>query len=212
MESINVRINRSTIDIPTFRRMPAAFQKKRTRLDSTEDEDFRTPKYIFKQLNKVYGPFDLDVCASRQNALCDKFHTKEDDALSIIWDGTVAYCNCPYSRSKQFVKEAVTQFQLNPTLKRVVILIPAYLENRAYHDWVYKYATDVILYKARIAFEGPKVSRNKRTNKLLVASFGSAAVVFDRDRVLAVSQGLNVERLRFRTAYARTGVIQDYIT
>jgi phage N-6-adenine-methyltransferase len=60
------------------------------------NDEWTTPRYIFEWLNEV-GRFDIDACATAENALCPRFWTKEQDAMKQKWDGNV-FCNPPYSR------------------------------------------------------------------------------------------------------------------
>lgn len=52
---------------------------------STTD-NVETPQWLFDSLDAVFH-FDLDACATSENAKCRKFYTKEDDALKKSWGG-----------------------------------------------------------------------------------------------------------------------------
>lgn len=41
---------------------------------SSASDDWATPQKIFDELNAKYGPFELDVCASHDNAKCETVH------------------------------------------------------------------------------------------------------------------------------------------
>ena len=51
-------------------------------------DDWATPKDFFDEVNKEFGPFDLDVCASHNNHKAIKYFTKEDDGLTQKWTGS----------------------------------------------------------------------------------------------------------------------------
>jgi hypothetical protein len=55
--------------------------------------EWGTPPALFRQLDAEFH-FDLDVAATRENALCARFFIREDDAIVQPWRGTV-YCNPP---------------------------------------------------------------------------------------------------------------------
>ena len=44
-------------------------------------EEWETPQDLFNILNKHFV-FEFDVCATKENAKCDRFYSKEDDGLS----------------------------------------------------------------------------------------------------------------------------------
>jgi phage N-6-adenine-methyltransferase len=64
-------------------------------LFSSKKDDWETPMKIFLQLEKEFGPFDLDPCASHQNNKCSNYFTRDDDGLSKSWGGKV-FMNPPY--------------------------------------------------------------------------------------------------------------------
>ena len=50
----------------------------------------RTPVDIWEQLSKEFA-FTIDVCASHENHLVDRYYTIDDSALNHDWSGEVAY-------------------------------------------------------------------------------------------------------------------------
>ncbi len=46
-----------------------------------------TPQDFFDKLNKEFN-FDLDPCATKENAKCSKYFTKEIDGLKQDWGDT----------------------------------------------------------------------------------------------------------------------------
>ena len=63
---------------------------------SSETDMWATPQDFFDKLNEEFN-FQLDVCATAENAKCEKYYTKEQDGLSMPWTGT-CWCNPPYGR------------------------------------------------------------------------------------------------------------------
>ncbi len=64
---------------------------------SSKTPEWETPQNLFDELNEKYY-FTLDPCATKRNAKCKKFYTKEDDGLSKDWNGEVIFMNPPYGR------------------------------------------------------------------------------------------------------------------
>ena len=48
----------------------------------SEKENWQTPLWLFQGLDS-YFDFDVDVCADENNALCQRYFTKEDNCLKI---------------------------------------------------------------------------------------------------------------------------------
>lgn len=55
-------------------------------LYSRKSDEWETPQDLFDKLNETYH-FDLDVCATEQNAKCDRFFDAEQDGLKKSWGG-----------------------------------------------------------------------------------------------------------------------------
>lgn len=65
-------------------------------LYSSENEVWETPQDLFNRLNDEFH-FDIDVCATPENAKCSKFFSPLDDGLSHDWQG-VCWMNPPYGK------------------------------------------------------------------------------------------------------------------
>jgi len=57
-------------------------------LFSSSTDNWATPQSLFAELDKTFH-FTLDVCASKENAKCTKFYTKEQDGLKQDWGGVL---------------------------------------------------------------------------------------------------------------------------
>lgn len=129
---------------------------------SSKSDMWATPQDFFDKLNNIYR-FDLDVCATKENAKCDKFFTIEDDALSKEWKG-VCWMNPPYGRGiKHWIKKAYDSSLLGAT---VVCLIPSRTDTIYWHEYVVK--GEITFIKGRLKFGNAKNC----------APFPSAVVVF----------------------------------
>lgn len=95
----------------------------------------------------------MDVCATEQNAKCDKFFTKQENGLAIPWDNKdVVWCNPPYGKEiSEWVKKAYLEYVDHGTT--IVMLVPARTDTKWFHRWVYKTATLEFLDK-RLKFGG----------------------------------------------------------
>ena len=63
---------------------------------SSKTDLWETPQEFFDELDREFH-FDLDVCATPENAKCSPYYTPEQDGLSQPWTG-VCWCNPPYGR------------------------------------------------------------------------------------------------------------------
>ena len=109
-----------------------------------------------------FGPFTLDVAATAENALCDKYFTAEDDGLAQDWTGVV-WCNPPYSSVARWVEKAYASSLTGST---VVCLVPPRTDTRWWHHFFDK--AEVRYIQGRLRFSGAKS----------VAPFPSVLLVF----------------------------------
>lgn len=65
-------------------------------LFSSKTCEWETPIDFFLKYNDVYN-FDLDVCATAQNAKCKAYYTKSQNGLSQKWHGK-CWMNPPYGK------------------------------------------------------------------------------------------------------------------
>ena len=104
-------------------------------------QDWNTPKLLFNKLNQEFN-FIFDLAASKENALCPKFYTKDNDGLKQSWDGS-CWLNPPYgdksSKMVDWIKKAYNDTQANLNLT-VVMLIPARTNTKWFHDLCMKAA------------------------------------------------------------------------
>ncbi len=123
-------------------------------LFSSKTEMWETPQDLFEELNNEFH-FSLDVCATAENAKCEKYYTPEIDGLSQPWNGTV-WCNPPYGRQigKWVFAASVASGVRNAT---VVMLLPARTDTRWFHDYIYqKERVEIRFIKGRLKFGGSK--------------------------------------------------------
>lgn len=103
---------------------------------SSATDMWATPQDFFDKLDQEFR-FDLDACATADNAKCEKFWRPEDDGLKQPWEGVV-WCNPPYGRDiGKWVAKAVRSALEGAT---VVMLLPARTDTRWFHRWIYRRA------------------------------------------------------------------------
>lgn len=128
---------------------------------SSKTDLWATPQVFFDELNREFA-FNLDACATPENAKCSKYFTPEIDGLSQDWGGYTVWCNPPYGREiGKWVKKAAESNAL------VVMLLPARTDTKWFHDYIYNKA-QVRFVKGRLKFGDSKNS----------APFPSMVVVF----------------------------------
>lgn len=130
---------------------------------SSASDEWPTPQDFFDKCNAEFGPLDLDVCATAENAKCLRYFTKADDGLAQVWSGRV-WMNPPYGREiGAWMAKAWRSSQAGAL---VVCLVPARTDTAWWHDYAAKGTVRFI--RGRLKFGGHKNS----------APFPSALVVF----------------------------------
>ena len=130
---------------------------------SSKTDLWETPQYLFDKLDSEFY-FDVDVCALPDNAKCKKYYTPEQDGLSQPWTG-VCWCNPPYGREiGKWVEKAYNSAKDGAL---VVMLLPARVDTRWFHDYIYN--------KAEVRFIRGRLKFGKIENS---APFPSMIVVF----------------------------------
>lgn len=133
-------------------------------------DEWETPQDFFDELKRIYH-FDLDVCATEQNAKCKRFFTKKDDGLKKSWGGAMVWCNPPYSEIIEWVKKAVDE-QKNGTT--TVMLAHARTDTKWFHEYVWqKPNVSIQFVRGRLKFGGSKSN----------APFPSMLIIFEKMEV-----------------------------
>lgn len=157
---------------------------------SSVTDQWATPQAFFNEMNAKYGPFNLDVCASDENAKCDNYFVEADNGLAqswIVYDGwpkhgdaypAKCWMNPPYGREiGKWVKKAYEESQKGCL---VVALLPARTDTKYFHNFIYKKpGVTIDFIKGRLKF-------GNATNS---APFPSMVVVFN-PTVINQQQGI----------------------
>lgn len=140
---------------------------------SRQSDEWTTPLDLFCALREEFDGFALDAAATRENALCPRFFTREDDALTQPWEADRIWLNPPYSQCRAFIQKAADASRRYGAT--VVCLVPARTDTRWWHDYIWDAATnsprdgvEVRFIKGRLKFGQAKTG----------APFPSVAVVF----------------------------------
>lgn len=130
---------------------------------SSQKDSWETPQDFFNKLDALFK-FEIDVCATVENAKCGRFFSPEMNGLEQDWKG-VCWMNPPYGRKiNRWIEKAYRSAQENGAT--VVCLLPASVDTKWWHDYCAK--GEVFFLKGRLKFGGSKSS----------APFPSAVVVF----------------------------------
>lgn len=133
-------------------------------MGSSRTDEWPTDPRDFARLAAEFGPFDLDPCATLENAKCPRFFTREDDGLRQEWTGRV-FMNPPYGRSlPHWMRKAYDAAQTTASV--VVCLVPARTDTAWWHEYAAR--GEVRFLRGRLKFGDCKNP----------APFPSAVVVF----------------------------------
>ncbi|MDT2842647.1 phage N-6-adenine-methyltransferase [Vagococcus lutrae] len=143
----------------------------REQLFTSNKQDWETPQWLFDELNDEFN-FELDAMATEQNAKCDIFFTKEDDALKKDWSQyNSIFINPPYQSSVQnaVLKKA---YETNKNYgNTIVLLIPARTDTARWHEHIFGKA-EIRFLKGRLKFEVDGIEYKD------AATFPSAIVIY----------------------------------
>jgi site-specific DNA-methyltransferase (adenine-specific) len=140
--------------------------------DPVSKDEWATPKPLFDWCSHYFN-FSLDAAASAENALCEKFYTKEQNALKKDWKkgakGGDVWLNHPYSMNETFIKKMKKESDKGVTICN---LGPADTSCR-YFELYYKYCSGIYLILGRVKFKGASHA----------ATFSSGIYVFGKDKL-----------------------------
>lgn len=149
-------------------------------LFSKDSNEHETPEWLFKKLHKLYK-FTLDPCATKDNAKCALYYTKEQNGLEQSWKGQRVFINPPYSKEKddptssgaaEWVGKALYEVAYN-NCKVAVLLLPSRTDREWFTRSVLPYANKIIWIEGRLKFVGQANS----------APFPSVIVVFEHGKL-----------------------------
>mgnify|MGYP001580132719 CR=1 FL=1 len=132
---------------------------------SSKTSEWETPRKLFDELDKEFH-FNVDPCATRENAKCEEFYTKKENGLTIEWIGNI-FMNPRYGREiGKWIRKAYESSLKDSST--VVCLLPARTDTKWFHDYCMK--GEIRFLRGRLKFGGAKNS----------APFPSMIVIFGR--------------------------------
>lgn len=169
-------------------------------------DQWRTPEWLFKALDALYGPLVLDLFTDGQNSKCPRYYTAEDNALSQEWAKRLAeiqvdmfghpgfedlysiqgkaFANPPYSiaRVGDEPLTGMTHIMSKAAEERTKGGGSVFLTKTATADgwWPNETASQIIHIKGRIGFETPVwFKADALSSKVTSAGFGASIILFD---------------------------------
>ena len=131
---------------------------------SSKTDMWATPQAFFDKYDEKFN-FELDVCATDENAKCDNYFTEKIDGLTQDWIGYGnVWMNPPYGREIIHWMEKAYESSLKGAT--VVCLVPARTDTKWWHEYAMKGEIEFI--RGRLKFGDAKNS----------APFPSAVVIF----------------------------------
>jgi len=115
---------------------------------SASKDHWETPFSFFRQLDALFH-FTLDPCATKENAKCVKYYTKEQNGLLQNWANERVFVNPPFNENTKWIEKAYLEGQKENTL--VVMIIPSRTDTAIWHKYVMK-AKEIWLCKGRVNF------------------------------------------------------------
>ena len=121
-------------------------------LFTSNSDDYGTPQKLFNELNEEFH-FDVDVCASANNAKCHRYFSIEENGLLQDWtEFKTCYMNPPYGRKIIDWVEKAYNTSINGTT--VVCLLPARTDTKWFHDYCLK--GEIRFLRGRLKFNDGK--------------------------------------------------------
>jgi phage N-6-adenine-methyltransferase len=124
----------------------------------------------------------VDVCASSENAKCERFYTKDQDGLRQDWSNEVVWCNPPFQRQiGQWIRKAYEASQAGAT---AVCLVPARTDSPWFHEYALR--GEIRFIRGRLKFGGAEKG----------APFPSMIIVFRRRAIGSIWSRSPLQQLR----------------
>lgn len=147
------------------------------------NDEWGTPKWLYDWANWVFGPFDLDAAASKDNSKCFYYWSKTENSLVQNWGEYLGdeihkvWMNPPYSRGnlEAFTQKAVQECIIDHNVDLVCALLKDDRSTWWWRTWVKPYARVVQELPHRIRHIKPDGTRAKTPN------FPSVIVVWYRE-------------------------------
>ena len=138
---------------------------------------FQTPRVLFDAWDREADGFAIDLFASANNALCKRFFTAEDDAITSQWKakGKAVFANPTYGGNMQaeVIDKALTEVRVAERCREAWLLLQANTSSSWFRKAVE--TSQVWLFAGRINFDVPTGHQIK--SKQSSSTFANALVV-----------------------------------
>lgn len=137
------------------------------------NDDFQTPKHIFKQLNDIFN-FTMDVACTKENCLVIEklttcslyrgmYHDKGIDGLKESWEDERCFCNPPFSNKAKWIEKAYNEVVGGGCPVCVMVLPSNCLDSKAWHKFIEgKFYYEIL--QGRVSFIDPETQKPKSGN------------------------------------------------
>lgn len=109
-------------------------------------QTWRTPRWLFEAMNGRCR-FTLDAYADEDNALCERFNSREEP-LRNLWAGERVFANPPFSRCAEAVDKA-----LSDEPEAAALVLPANISTRWFQRLTEE--AEIVSFDRRIAYDPP---------------------------------------------------------
>jgi phage N-6-adenine-methyltransferase len=133
--------------------MPRTSRPRAGAPDGWTTDDWATPPEFLSALEREFGPFDLDPCATDATAKAEQYYTIAEDGLVQPWFGQV-FVNPPYSAPEPWIIKAIREVA-EGRARRVFLLLPNATDSGWFHNHVLR-CCKVRFLRGRIRFLGPE--------------------------------------------------------
>lgn len=121
-------------------------------------DHWETPQWLFNYLDSMHR-FDIDLCATKQNAKLQNYLSDENGGNSLDEDwhklGKAGFCNPPYSNIKPWIQKAISELEKD---FMTVMLIPTPNGESHYKD-IFDLGLPLQFINGRLAFYNPSLKK-----------------------------------------------------
>lgn len=131
-------------------------------------DHWATPVDVVRELEREFGQFDLDPCATKKTAKASNYFTPREDGLKQRWRGRV-FLDPPYSKPAPWLQKAIEEVSAG-SAGIVVALLPSDVSTGWFHDLV-KGRAEIRFWRGRIRFigwQGTPIDRPRNGNILAI--------------------------------------------
>lgn len=137
----------------------AAFKRGKSK------QDYATPRIFLDAVEKRFGKITFDLAASPENAVCENYYTKEQNAFLQNWkiEGNL-WLNPPFDKIEPWAKMSAAAGHVGV---RILFLVPASVGSEWFAKYVEPYSM-VYALSPRLSFDG----KNPYPKDCILAAYG----------------------------------------